>query len=70
MWFIAFQAFRHLYAIAAESRWVQTIDVDTGLPVYAPLEVTIAETENFAETSLCEVTPCLLPERSLVSTTD
>ncbi|XP_078435286.1 E3 ubiquitin ligase [Wolffia australiana] len=60
------QAFRHLYAIAAESRWVQTVDVDTGLPVYAPLEMTVVETQNFAETCLYEVTPCLLPERSLL----
>ncbi|CAA6654742.1 unnamed protein product [Spirodela intermedia] len=61
-------AFRHLYAIAAESRWVQTVDVDTGLPVYAPLEVTVTETQNFAETSLCEVTPCILPERAVLKT--
>ncbi|KAJ0979367.1 hypothetical protein J5N97_014841 [Dioscorea zingiberensis] len=60
------QAFRHLYVIAAEARWVQTVDVDTGLPVYAPLEVTISETENYAETSFCEITPCILPERSML----
>ncbi|XP_072985105.1 anaphase-promoting complex subunit 1 isoform X1 [Typha latifolia] len=58
------QAFRHLYVLAAESRWVQTADVDTGLPVYCPLEVTIKETEYYAETSYCEVTPCILPQRS------
>ncbi|MQL83212.1 hypothetical protein Taro_015694 [Colocasia esculenta] len=61
------QAFRHLYVVATESRWVQTVDVDTCLPVYVPLEVTVAETENFAETSFCEVTPCILPERVVVS---
>ncbi|XP_073113376.1 anaphase-promoting complex subunit 1 isoform X2 [Elaeis guineensis] len=60
------QAFRHLYVIAAESRWVQTVDVDTGLPVYCPLEVTVRETEHYAETTFCEVTPCILPERSLL----
>lgn len=60
------QAFRHLYVIAAESRRVQTVDVDTGLPVYCPLEVTIKETEHYSETSFCEVTPCILPERSVV----
>jgi anaphase-promoting complex subunit 1 len=64
---IIFQAFRHLYVLATEARWIQTIDVDTGLPVYAPLEVTIKETDNYAETSFCEVTPCLLPERAVVS---
>ncbi|XP_038980234.1 anaphase-promoting complex subunit 1 isoform X2 [Phoenix dactylifera] len=60
------QAFRHLYVIAAESRWVQTVDVDSGLPVYCPLEVTVSETEHYAETTFCEVTPCILPERSLL----
>ncbi|XP_051140465.1 anaphase-promoting complex subunit 1 isoform X2 [Andrographis paniculata] len=57
------QAFRHLYVLASEARWVQTVDVDTGLPVYVPLEVTIKESELYAETSFCEVTPCILPER-------
>lgn len=60
------QAFRHLYVLATESRWIQTVDVDTGLSVYAPLEVTITETENYSETSFCEVTPCILPERSIL----
>ncbi|OVA02727.1 Anaphase-promoting complex subunit 1 [Macleaya cordata] len=62
------QAFRHLYVLATEARWVQTIDVDTGLPVYAPLEVTITETESYTETSFCEVTPCILPERAILKT--
>ncbi|KAF3336966.1 anaphase-promoting complex subunit 1 [Carex littledalei] len=60
------QAFRHLYVIAAESRWVQTVDVDTGLPVYCPLEVTVNETDFYRETTFCEVTPCILPERSVL----
>ncbi|KAM1253481.1 hypothetical protein ACFX2J_041359 [Malus domestica] len=60
------QAFRHLYVLATEARWIQTVDVDTGLPVYAPLEVTIKETEHYSETSFCEVTPCLLPERDIL----
>ncbi|MED6170431.1 hypothetical protein PIB30_030855 [Stylosanthes scabra] len=60
------QAFRHLYVLATEARWVQTVDVDTGLPVYAPLEVTIKETDHYAESSFCEVTPCLLPERAVL----
>ncbi|PON86586.1 Anaphase-promoting complex subunit [Trema orientale] len=62
------QAFRHLYVLATEARWIQTVDVDTGLPVYAPLEVTIRETDHYAETSFCEVTPCLLPERAVLKT--
>lgn len=58
------QAFRHLYVLATEARWIQTVDVDTGLPVYAPLEITVTETEHYAETTFCEITPCLLPERA------
>ncbi|KAL8463255.1 hypothetical protein ACS0TY_034046 [Phlomoides rotata] len=58
------QAFRHLYVLATEARWIQTVDVDTGLPVYVPLEITIKETELYAETNFCEVTPCSLPERA------
>ncbi|KZV34947.1 anaphase-promoting complex subunit 1 [Dorcoceras hygrometricum] len=58
------QAFRHLYVLATEARWIQTVDVDSGLPVYVPLEVTIRETELYAETSFCEVTPCSLQERA------
>ncbi|KAJ3688112.1 hypothetical protein LUZ61_017276 [Rhynchospora tenuis] len=60
------QAFRHFYVIAAESRWIQTVDVDTGLPVYCPLEVTVQETDFYRETTYCEVTPCILPERSVL----
>ncbi|KAK8947459.1 Anaphase-promoting complex subunit 1 [Platanthera zijinensis] len=60
------QAFRHLYVIAAESRLLQTVDVDTGLPVYVPLEVNIPETDHFAETSYIEVTPCILPEKTML----
>lgn len=60
------QAFRHLYVIAAESRWMQTVDVDTGLPVYVPLEVTVPETDHFSETSYTEITPSILPERSML----
>ncbi|CAN6469882.1 unnamed protein product [Victoria cruziana] len=60
------QAFRHLYVLATEARCVQTIDVDTGLSVYCPLEVTVRETDYHTETSFCEVTPCILPEHSLL----
>lgn len=61
------QAFRHLYVLATEARWIQTVDVDTSLPVYVPLEITTKETELYSETSFCEVTPCSLPERAIVS---
>ncbi|KAH0895291.1 hypothetical protein HID58_044859 [Brassica napus] len=59
-------AFRHLYVLATEARWLQTIDVDSGLPVYAPVEVTVKETELYSETRYCEVTPCILPERAIL----
>ncbi|XP_027163442.1 anaphase-promoting complex subunit 1 [Coffea eugenioides] len=62
------QAFRHLYVLATEARLVQTVDVDTGMPVYAPLEITVRETEHYAETSFCEVTPCILPECAVLKT--
>ncbi|KAK9683476.1 hypothetical protein RND81_10G143700 [Saponaria officinalis] len=60
------QAYRHLYVLATEPRWIQTVDVDTGLPVYAPLEVTTKETRHHAETSISDVTPCILPERAIL----
>ncbi|EFH47427.1 hypothetical protein ARALYDRAFT_487351 [Arabidopsis lyrata subsp. lyrata] len=59
-------AFRHLYVLATEARWLQTIDVDSGLPVYAPLEVTVKETKLYSETRFCEITPCILPERAIL----
>ncbi|KAJ8769461.1 hypothetical protein K2173_002951 [Erythroxylum novogranatense] len=62
------QAFRHLYVLATEARWIQTVDVDSDLPVYAPLEVTIRESDHYSETSFCEVTPCNLPERAILKT--
>ncbi|CAN6805344.1 unnamed protein product [Brassica oleracea] len=59
-------AFRHLYVLATEARWLQTIDVDSGLPVYTPIEITVKETELYSETRFCEVTPCILPERAIL----
>jgi anaphase-promoting complex subunit 1 len=60
------QAFRHLYVLATEARCLQTVDVDTGLPVYAPIEMTIKESAFYSETTFCRVTPCILPERCSV----
>ncbi|CAN1174838.1 Anaphase-promoting complex subunit 1 [Linum perenne] len=60
------QAFRHLYVLATEARWIQTVDVDSGLPVYVPIEVSIKETEYYSETDYSEVTPCILPDRSIL----
>ncbi|KAE8682009.1 Anaphase-promoting complex subunit 1 [Hibiscus syriacus] len=62
------QAFRHLYVLAMDARWLQTIDIDTGLPVYAPLEVIIREIEHYSKTSFCEITHCILPECSILKT--
>lgn len=60
------QAFRHLYVLATEARYVQAVDVDTGRDVYVPLEITIRETTNHLESTYCQVTPCTLPERSIL----
>ncbi|KAG8371641.1 hypothetical protein BUALT_Bualt13G0109300 [Buddleja alternifolia] len=57
---------RHLYVLATEARWIQTVDIDTGLPVYVPLELTIKETELYAETSFCEFNSCSLPELAIL----
>lgn len=60
------QAFRHLYVLATEKRCLQTVDVDTGLPVYVPIEMTLKETAHYGETTFSRVTPCILPERYLL----
>lgn len=60
------QAFRHLYVLATEKRCLQTVDVDTGLPVYVPIEMTLKETAQYGETTFSRVTPCILPERYLL----
>ena len=36
------QAFRHLYVLAAESRSIEAIDVDSRASVFVPLTVTLA----------------------------
>ncbi|BBN07484.1 anaphase-promoting complex subunit 1 [Marchantia polymorpha subsp. ruderalis] len=57
------QAFRHLYVLATEARCVQTVDVDTGLPVLVPLEMTVQNSGCQGETTITRFTPCILPER-------
>ncbi|CAM6122933.1 unnamed protein product [Calypogeia fissa] len=57
------QAFRHLYVLATEARCVRTIDVDTGLPVVVPLEMTVKESDFQGEVIVTQDTPCILPER-------
>ncbi|KAL9268866.1 Anaphase-promoting complex subunit 1-like protein [Drosera capensis] len=56
------QAYRHMYVLATEPWCIQTVDVDTGLPVYAPLEITVKETDNHIETSFCEISMIELTE--------
>lgn len=60
------QAFRHLYVLATEARCVQTVDVDTGLPVLVPLEMTVQNSGCQGETTITRFTPCILPERCSV----
>ena len=60
------QAFRHLYVLATEARSLQTVDVDTQLPVYVPIEMTLKESVFCSETLYSHVTPCILPERHLL----
>ena len=57
------QAFRHLYVLATEARCLQTVDVDSQLPVYIPIEVTLKESALYSETVLSHVTPCILPDQ-------
>ena len=45
------QAFRHLYALAARSRLLQTVDAATQRPVYAPLELTVKKLTGGASSS-------------------
>lgn len=65
-WRLKLQAFRHLYVLATEARCVQTVDVDSGLPVFVPIELTLKESNSYRETIISKITPCLLPERSSV----
>ena len=73
------QAFRHLYVLAVEPRFIETRDVDTNEPVYVPLKLTLrkraarADVADMMDTAaeadddlmvLRRVSPCLLPEIS------
>lgn len=61
------QALRHLWVLAAEPCGVAAMDVDSGQPVRAPLEVTLHDAVRRAggasarASSFCTLTPCLLP---------
>ena len=57
------QAFRHLYALAARSRLLETVDAATRKPVYAPVEMTFRSARAGGAIETRRVTaPCLLPE--------
>ena len=44
------QAFRHLYVLAAESRSIEAIDVDSRASVFVPLTVTLAPSTQVRST--------------------
>jgi Anaphase-promoting complex sub unit 1 C-terminal domain/APC1 beta sandwich domain/Anaphase-promoting complex subunit 1 middle domain len=56
------QMFRHLYVLAAEPRCIETRDVDTGLPCYVPLDVTVKQGKWYSRSTVRIVSPGLLPE--------
>ena len=61
------QAFRHLYVLALEKRVLEAIDVDSGQPVYVPLEVELKGTHYSVPSTLTLTTPTLLPDTALIS---
>ena len=60
------QAYRHLYALAARERLLDTVDANTLEPVSTPIEIT-AVTPRGKEVSTQLVTPCLLPDPATLS---
>uniref|UniRef100_H3ATJ7 Anaphase-promoting complex subunit 1 n=1 Tax=Latimeria chalumnae TaxID=7897 RepID=H3ATJ7_LATCH len=60
------QALRHLYVLAAESRLLVSVDVDTNTPCYALLEVTYKGTHWYKESTVELMAPTLLPELHLL----
>ncbi|SPQ95207.1 unnamed protein product (mitochondrion) [Plasmodiophora brassicae] len=55
------QAFRHLYVLAVEPRYLETRDVDNGRPCYVPLVVQLSHGEQRNI-----IAPCLLPSPDTV----
>lgn len=45
------QAFRHLYVLAVEPRFIETRDVDTNEPVYVPLKLTLRKRRKKVKTA-------------------
>jgi anaphase-promoting complex subunit 1 len=50
------QALRHFYVLAAEPRFLETVDVETGVEVVVEVRITVSDDEIIVKT------PCLLPE--------
>ena len=57
------QAFRHLYALAAEARCLEAIDVETGQAALVPIRVDMISRAP----SLKKVTPCILPPLNTIA---
>ena len=57
------QAYRHLYALAAKDRLLNTVDATTLEPVSTPVEITTS-TPQGGEVCAQLITPCLLPDPS------
>ncbi|XP_061646236.1 anaphase-promoting complex subunit 1 [Phyllopteryx taeniolatus] len=60
------QALRHLTVLAAETRLLVPVDVDSLKPCYALLEVTYKKTEWYDETTVELMAPTMLPELHLL----
>ncbi|TPX34860.1 hypothetical protein SmJEL517_g02637 [Synchytrium microbalum] len=64
------QAFRHLWVLAAEPRCIVPIDVDSKIPVYVPLTITIKDPaiNHGNVTTISPIAPCLLPDFAHIQT--
>lgn len=60
------QAFRHLYVLAVERRFIIPRDIDTGKAVYANLLVKFKDTSWYKNVKYKITAPCLLPEPKLL----
>lgn len=56
------QALRHLYVLATEPRYIETRDVDTGLPCCVDVEIQLAN-----RSALKTRAPCIVPESQYIS---
>ena len=54
------QAFRHLYALAAEPRCLEAVDVDTRQPVSVPVRITLDPT------AVGQVMKCFLQKYDII----